>query len=184
MIAARTSAMRSGESLQEHLLWQLEMEKLGPRQRDIGRAVIDAINEDGYLIESIDEIAATLRPDIEADEDEIETVLALVQRLTRPASAPAIWPTACCCNWIASIRRRRALRWRAALPPSICRCWGSAIHRCSSACSTSAMTTWRRPCRWCAAAIRKPGSQISSARPEYIVPDVFVRRARTAGPSR
>src|SRR5690606_15062536 len=35
-----------GESLQDHLQWQLEKARLDPRQRAIGRAVIDAINED------------------------------------------------------------------------------------------------------------------------------------------
>ena len=40
-----------GETLQEHLLWQLEMAKLDARERAIGRAIIDAINDDGYLTE-------------------------------------------------------------------------------------------------------------------------------------
>ena len=53
-----------GETLQEHLTWQLEMARLGPRELAIGRAIIDAINDDGYLIDSLDDLAAVLRPDL------------------------------------------------------------------------------------------------------------------------
>ena len=48
--------------------------------RMIGVALIEAIGEDGYLSESIDEIQASLRPDVEAAIDEIEAVLHRIQR--------------------------------------------------------------------------------------------------------
>ncbi len=38
-----------GQTLQEHLLWQIELARLEPRDLAIARAVIDAINDDGYL---------------------------------------------------------------------------------------------------------------------------------------
>jgi RNA polymerase sigma-54 factor len=50
-----------GETLQQHLQWQIEMAKLGERERAIGRAIVDAINDDGYLTEPFDAIAATLQ---------------------------------------------------------------------------------------------------------------------------
>ncbi len=52
----------AGQSLQEHLLWQLEVARLEPREFGIARAIIDAISDDGYITESLDEIANTLRP--------------------------------------------------------------------------------------------------------------------------
>src|SRR5262245_35366599 len=45
-----------GQTLQEHLSWQLELARLEPREHAIGRAVVDAINDDGYLTDSLDEI--------------------------------------------------------------------------------------------------------------------------------
>ena len=42
-------ADESGQTLREHLLWQLEMENLGPREEVIGEAIIDSIDDDGYL---------------------------------------------------------------------------------------------------------------------------------------
>jgi RNA polymerase sigma-54 factor len=68
-----------GESLHEHLLWQLELAPLGERERAIGRAIIDAVNDDGYITDSLATIAATLQPEIDATEAEITAMLAVVQ---------------------------------------------------------------------------------------------------------
>ena len=72
-------ADHSEETLKDHLLWQLELENLDPRTTAIGQAVIDAINDDGYLTDDLATIRATLAPDILTNEDEIEAVLAQVQ---------------------------------------------------------------------------------------------------------
>jgi RNA polymerase sigma-54 factor len=73
-------ADRSEETLKDHLLWQLELENLDPRTTAIGQAIIDAINDDGYLTDDLDSIRATLAPDVFAGVEEIEAVLQLVQR--------------------------------------------------------------------------------------------------------
>ena len=74
-------ADHSDESLRGHLLWQLELENLDMRTTAIGQAVIDAINDDGYLIDDTFAIQATLAPDVVADEEEIEAAIQLIQRL-------------------------------------------------------------------------------------------------------
>ena len=53
-------ADESGQTLTEHLLWQLELAHLDPVQLMIGRAIVDALNDDGYLTESLEEVAAAL----------------------------------------------------------------------------------------------------------------------------
>lgn len=62
-------------SLHEHLAEQLALAIADPRRRLIGQAIIDSIDEAGYLRESLDEIAARL----EAGLDDAETVLGVVQ---------------------------------------------------------------------------------------------------------
>jgi RNA polymerase sigma-54 factor len=42
-------ADQSGQTLQDHLLWQIEMEHFTPREVIIGEAIVDSINDDGYL---------------------------------------------------------------------------------------------------------------------------------------
>lgn len=68
------------ETLADHLLWQLHLSPLSARDRRIGVALIDALEEDGYLREPLAGIAATLRPELQAGEAEILTVLHQIQR--------------------------------------------------------------------------------------------------------
>jgi RNA polymerase sigma-54 factor len=73
-------ADRSEETLSDHLLWQLELEKFDPRSTAIGQAIIDAINDDGYLVDDLEIIRSTLAPDVIASVEEIEAVLRRVQK--------------------------------------------------------------------------------------------------------
>lgn len=72
--------MAEPESLTGHLLWQLHLSHLSERDRRIGAALIDALDEDGYLREPLVAIAQTLLPETVAGEDEILTVLHQLQR--------------------------------------------------------------------------------------------------------
>ena len=73
---------QSGESegLIEHLVSQLRDTNLSDTDRIIAMTIIDAIDDDGYLNESIEEIHNSLQDDLEIDEDEVEAVLHLIQR--------------------------------------------------------------------------------------------------------
>ncbi|MFT4248238.1 MAG: RNA polymerase factor sigma-54 [Pseudomonas sp.] len=68
------------ETLADHLLWQLHLSQLSPRDRHIGAALIDALDDDGYLREPIATIIETLAPEFHAGEDEILAVLHQIQR--------------------------------------------------------------------------------------------------------
>src|ERR1700691_6074475 len=69
----------TGQSLRDHLLWQLELARLNARDLAIGRAVVDAINDDGYLSEPLDVIGASLKPELDPHVDDVERVLMIVQ---------------------------------------------------------------------------------------------------------
>ncbi len=68
------------DTLRDHLLWQLHLSHLSPRDRRIGSALIDALEEDGYLREPLAGITETLKPDLDVNEDEISVVLHQLQR--------------------------------------------------------------------------------------------------------
>jgi RNA polymerase sigma-54 factor len=75
-----------GGSLTEHLLWQLNLEDLTPRERVLGEAIIDAIDEDGYIGEALDVITAAAQrslPQTESalTEDDLEVALHVIQRM-------------------------------------------------------------------------------------------------------
>lgn len=67
------------QDIRDHLLWQLNLTPMSPRERAIAVALIDAIDEDGYLGETLAALREALRPEVEAEIGEIETVLHRVQ---------------------------------------------------------------------------------------------------------
>lgn len=68
------------ESLQEHLRWQLNLTPMSECDHLIGLALIDAVDEAGYLSESLDTIHANLASDLDIDLDEVEAVLHRIQQ--------------------------------------------------------------------------------------------------------
>ncbi|WP_430544165.1 RNA polymerase factor sigma-54 [Xanthomonas hortorum] len=68
------------ETLADHLLWQLHLSPLSPRDRQIGAMLIDALDEDGYLREPLSAILETLALGAAVDEADVLTVLHQIQR--------------------------------------------------------------------------------------------------------
>lgn len=67
------------ETLHDHLLWQLHLGHFSPRDARIGIALIDAIDDDGYLREDLEALAASLRPELDVRGDELQSVLHRIQ---------------------------------------------------------------------------------------------------------
>lgn len=166
-----------GQSLQEHLQWQLEMAALSDRERAIGRAVIDAINDDGYLTEGFDAIAATLKPEIGVSDAEIGVMLKVVQGFD-PVGVGARDVGECV-----------ALQLRALDPdtPGLATALALAAGHLDKVANRE-LPALRRELKVSEEELEqalvlvrgchpRPGSQISSAAPQYVVPDVFVRRS-------
>lgn len=66
-------------SLRDHLNWQLNLTQLPLRDRTIVSLMIDALSDDGYLTQSLDEIAEMLPAELEIDPLEIDTALKHLQ---------------------------------------------------------------------------------------------------------
>ncbi len=71
-------------SLREHLLSQLRLMPLSDRDQTLILLLIDSINEDGYLEESLADMAELLPPELEIELLELETALKLIQHLDPP----------------------------------------------------------------------------------------------------
>jgi len=69
----------SSGKLIEHLLDQLLVTNMSDIDRAIALAIIDGIDEDGYLQESIEDIHSGLVDELEIELDEVEAVLHLIQ---------------------------------------------------------------------------------------------------------
>jgi len=69
----------AGTSLREHLLSQITLMHLTPRDRGLLSALIEALDEDGYLTMPLEEIRDLLPPELDVDVDDLETALKLLQ---------------------------------------------------------------------------------------------------------
>lgn len=67
-------------NLSSHLLEQLQLSQLSPRDLVIGEALIDSLNEDGYCLCTWQDIRQACRVSPEVSDQEIETVLHLIQQ--------------------------------------------------------------------------------------------------------
>jgi RNA polymerase sigma-54 factor len=171
----------SGQTVQEYLLWQLEMARLPARSLAIARAIVDAINDDGYLMEPLAEIANTLRPEILTDAAEIEQVLQRVQQLD-PAGIAARSVSECL-----ELQLRQLDAGTPGLATAI-----AMVRDHLELVAGREMTLLRRELKAtdeeiasALALVRachpRPGATISGAAAEYVVPDVFVRRTDHGG---
>ncbi len=71
----------SADSLREHLLWQINLAHFSDVDAAIARAIVYGLDEDGYLHDSLEDVRASLAPELLVEEDEILAVLHRVQRL-------------------------------------------------------------------------------------------------------
>ncbi len=164
----------SGKTLREHLLWQLEMEDFTPREAVIGEALVDAINDDGYLTASVEDIEASI--DDEVSVEEIGAALAKVQRLD-PVGVGARTLAECIVLQLVQLDPDtpglELAREIAAdhLDLVATRAYGEL--RRSLKASEEQLHDALALVRGCNP---KPGQAVSPAAAEYVVPDVFVRK--------
>lgn len=85
---------REEDSLQEHLLWQVNLTRLSDTDNAIARAIVYALDEDGYLSDTVEDIRASLAPDLLVEIDEVVAVLHCVQRM-EPVGAATRSPQEC-----------------------------------------------------------------------------------------
>jgi RNA polymerase sigma-54 factor len=170
-------ADRSEETLRDHLLWQLELENLDARTTAIGQAIIDAINDDGYLTDDAETIRATLAPDVLVSIEDIEQVLVKLVQQFDPVGVGARSVSECVqlqLKQLASdtVGLELAKRIAAEHLPLVAEHQYGVLKRLLRASDSDieAAISLVRACQ------PRPGANVFTAPPEYVVPDVFVRR--------
>ncbi|AVR98696.1 RNA polymerase factor sigma-54 [Pseudoduganella armeniaca] len=76
---ARPQLEASQHTLREHLMEQMRVTVQEPRDRALVELIIDALDENGYLEESLEEIHGRLPEELEVEMEELRTALALLQ---------------------------------------------------------------------------------------------------------
>ncbi|MGI9307915.1 MAG: RNA polymerase factor sigma-54 [Gammaproteobacteria bacterium] len=166
----------SQDSLKDHLFWQLETEHFSPRESIIGQAIIDAINEDGYLTEDLDVIHKALQGEADFSLAEVEITLAKIQTLD-PVGVGARELSECLRLQLEQLDPETDGRDLAisiaATELDMVADQEYAMLRRRLSISDADLDTALHLIRSCHP---KPGNAIQSTAAEYVVPDVYVRQ--------
>lgn len=162
--------------LHAHLLWQLQLSHLGPRDMSIGQALVEAINDDGYLEGPLADIQAALSPEITANTGEIETVLHIIQHFD-PVGAGARSLSECLCVQLSLLSDDTP---GLALARDLCRKHLDVLAKQGPAKLAAHLGKPEEAMAVAVALLKsldpKPGAQISAGEAEYIAPDAIAYR--------
>ena len=170
-------------TLRDHLHAQLSLTKLGPRDRGFVALLIDALDEDGYLTQSLEEIAALLPAEAEAAPEELTIALRHLQNF-EPAGVGARSPGECLCLQLlnapqeerASPVRKLALQIVEQHLELLASRDYAKLKNLTGA-SDDALRAAQRLIR---ALNPRPGAAFAKVEARYVIPDVIVRKVRNA----
>jgi RNA polymerase sigma-54 factor len=165
-------------TLRAHLLSQLSLTNLSERDRKLVALLIDSLDDDGYLTQSLDEVAALLPPELEVEIEELQIALRHLQNL-EPAGVGARSLSEC-------------LTLQLALLPPDTPCLGPALETARHHLEALAARDFSRLKKvlHCEDAMLRnvqrlitglnprPGRRFSTDETRYVVPDVIVKKVK------
>ena len=172
----------SSGSLREHLLWQVNLLQLSELDRAVAVALVDAINDDGYLEASLEEIRDAVNAGEDAEDsvelDEVAAVLKQIQALD-PAGVGARDLKECL---LLQFRQLPPETPALAVAKRVCEEFLDALGSREYAMIMRRLKIDQEALKEVIALIQtlnpRPGSQYGDEPSEYLVPDVFVRKSR------
>jgi len=163
----------SGETLHDHLIWQMQLTPFSPNDLAIAETIIDSISDDGYLTTPLEDIVAAM-DDPEVEIEEVEAVLHRIQAFD-PTGVAARDLRECL---LLQLRQLPAdLDWRAEASVLVDEHFDLLAHQNE--------TQMRRRLKLDGDALMsvihlirslnpRPGTSVASQAPSYVEPDVFV----------
>lgn len=163
------------ESLQDHLMWQLNLTPFSDNDRAIARTILDSVDDTGYLRTSLEDIGESLRSDdIESDE-----VLAVLHRLQQ------FDPPGVCARDLRECLLIQLKQWRS-LDPVVKDAINIVDQYLDVLASRDSKTIMRKlkidetQLKAALTVIQslnpRPGTAIGENSAEYVTPDVIVRK--------
>jgi RNA polymerase sigma-54 factor len=168
----------ASESLRDYLYWQMRLTRFDDRELAIATAIIDAIDESGYLTLSLAELCQGLRDEFAVTPDEAEAVLKRVQHFD-PQGVGARNPAECLLLQLEALPADTP--WLA----EASRLVEQHLELLANHDFTALMRRLkvsREGLQGIISLIQSldphPGARLSNAAPQYVVPDVLVYRQR------
>ncbi|MCF6336958.1 MAG: RNA polymerase factor sigma-54 [Gammaproteobacteria bacterium] len=168
----------SSESLQDHLLWQLNLSPCSETDQAIATTIIDAIDDDGYLSTSLEELHQSLSEGNDIELDEVEAVLHRVQDFDPPGIAARDLRE---CMLIQLKYYDAETPWLSEAKVLLKEHFDALAKREYPLIMRRmklAETQMQHVIQLVQSLNPRPGGHITGSQPEYIIPDVFVKRIK------
>lgn len=166
----------SEDTLLDHLLWQINLAHFSEVDSAIAQAIVYGLDEDGFLEESLEEIRASLAPELLVSEEEITAVLHRVQRL-EPVGVATRDPAECIRVQLSALPSDTASR---DLAVRIARDYFDLLAKHDTRELRKRTGASEQSIIDAIELIQslepRPGSRYDNRRDEYLVPDVYVTR--------
>ncbi len=166
----------SDESLREHLLWQINLSYFNPADTAIAAAIVYGLDEEGFLRDSLEDIRASLAPELLVEEAEVLAVLHRIQRM-EPVGVASRNPGECIRVQLSVLPadtagRELALRVARDYLDLVARHDLEELRRHTGAKPDALIEALQL----IQSLEPRPGARYDNRRDEYVVPDVYVTR--------
>jgi RNA polymerase sigma-54 factor len=177
----RSLATPDTPTLRDHLYSQLTLTKLSERDRVLVGLLIDALDEDGYLTQPLEEIVAMLSPEAELDREfllgELSIALQQLQNL-EPVGVGARSPGECLCLQMKALEQDAVRDLALAIAEKHLELLASRDYTRLKSATGADDDALRAAQRMILALNPRPGAAFAKIEARYVVPDVVVKKSR------
>jgi RNA polymerase sigma-54 factor len=171
------------ETLQDHLLWQLNLTHMSDTDKTIGLSIIDAIDANGKLTATVESLHLGLSRNLDVDEEEVLAVLHRIQQFD-PVGVGYRSLSECLLIQLNQIEKRdetSALRHAKLIVRDHLALLGSRDYAQLMRLARIKEPELREAIAIIESLNPRPGAEISPPSTAYIIPDVFVTRDSVSG---
>jgi RNA polymerase sigma-54 factor len=173
----RTHVAPDNPTLRDHLNGQLALTNLGPRDRALVALLIDALDEDGYLTQPLEEIVALMPPEAEVDGEELAIALRQLQNL-EPAGVGARSPGECLCLQLKAIEQDAVRELALTIAGQHLELLAARDYARLKTLTGADDGSLRAAQALIRSLNPRPGAAFARVEARYVVPDVVVRKVR------
>ena len=181
----RSFSAADAPTLREHLYTQLSLTNLGARDRVFVQLLIDALDDDGYLTQPLEEIAEMLPAEAEADPkelsllEELSTALRHLQNM-EPAGVGARSPGECLCLQLKALPKDAARDLAFEIAEKHLELLAARDYTRLKSVTGAGEDALRAAQRLIRGLNPRPGAAFAKIEARYVVPDVIVKKTRNA----
>ena len=173
----RTHVAPDNPTLRDHLNGQLALTNLGARDRALVALLIDALDEDGYLTQPLEEITALMPAEAEVECEELAIALRQLQNL-EPAGVGARSPGECLCLQMKAMEQDPVRDLALAVAGQHLELLAARDYARLKTLTGADDASLRAAQALIRSLNPRPGAAFARVEARYVVPDVVVRKVR------